>query len=428
MVLCRSPWPLSLQYVDVIIMKSNPCHSRFVATVLQWRCNSIKKLFLSFLCLMAIAPLALGQSITDDPYVENNEVSDYSTTHIMRVACSDEYTVFFIEYITSRYVQDGWIALASNTTLSAKNGGNSVRIMEWGIIPTNGNEHSQLDFDERYGVFSDRRYIIYMVFPAIKAGLDNVSIVEHVSNGFAWRGIHINNNKDRGSGLSSSQYGGGWYGKGSSSDGDFTPSGSGTCFALSSDGVLATCYHVVEQASKIRVRGVNGNFNKTYNVKVLMSDRSNDLAILKIDDPSFTSLGSVPYVISDKIADVGDDVFVLGYPLRAVMGDEIKLTNGIVSSRSGFQSDPTSYQLSVAVQPGNSGGPLFSADGSVLGVVNARLAVESASYAVKSPYLRSLIASCNEPVKQNSYSQISSLSLSEKVKKLRGYIYIVEIE
>ena len=41
------------------------------------------------------------------------------------------------------------------------------------------------------------------------------------------------------------------------------------------------------------------------------------------------------------------------------MGDEVKLTNGIVSSKTGFQGDVTSYQISAPVQPGNSGGPLL---------------------------------------------------------------------
>ncbi|MBQ0016663.1 MAG: trypsin-like peptidase domain-containing protein [Bacteroidales bacterium] len=191
---------------------------------------------------------------------------------------------------------------------------------------------------------------------------------------------------------------------------------------------MATCYHVVENASKLRVRGVNGDFSKTYSAKVVMSDRGNDLAIIKIDDPSFRSLPALPYSISSRQAEVGDNVFVVGYPLRAVMGDELKLTNGIVSSRTGFQGDATSYQLSATVQPGNSGGPLFNSTGSVVGVVNARLQVESATYAVKSPYLRTLIESMDTPPSLPQSSTIATLSLSEQVRKIRNYVYILEIQ
>ena len=143
-------------------------------------------------------------------------------------------------------------------------------------------------------------------------------------------------------------------------------SGSGSCFAISSSGLIATAYHVVENASVIQIRGINGDFDKTYKAKLLLADKNNDLAILKINDEKFTGLGNIPYTLSDKIADVGEDVFALGYPLRSVMGDDIKLTNGLISSKSGYQSDITSYQISVAVHPGNSGCPPFDSKGNII--------------------------------------------------------------
>ena len=64
-------------------------------------------------------------------------------------------------------------------------------------------------------------------------------------------------------------------------------------------------------------------------------------------------------------SEVGEEVFVLGYPLTATMGDEIKLTTGVISSKSGFQGDISQYQISAPVQPGNSGGPLFDSKGNI---------------------------------------------------------------
>ena len=122
--------------------------------------------------------------------------------------------------------------------------------------------------------------------------------------------------------------------------------GSGTGFGISSNGIIVTCYHVIDGAKSIKVRGVNSDFNKTYKPKVLVSDKNNDLALIQIDDYSFTSLGTIPFTIKTNLAGVGENIFVLGYPLRATMGDEIKLTNGIVSSKTGFQGDITSYQIS----------------------------------------------------------------------------------
>lgn len=139
--------------------------------------------------------------------------------------------------------------------------------------------------------------------------------------------------------------------------------GSGTGFGISSNGVIATNFHVIDGAKTIKVRGINSDFTKTYIAKVLVSDKNNDLALIQIEDNVNTTLGIMPYTIKRSLSGVGENIFVLGYPLRATMGDEIKLTNGIISSKTGFQGDITSYQISAPVQPGNSGGPLFDNQG-----------------------------------------------------------------
>ncbi|MCB0749394.1 MAG: trypsin-like peptidase domain-containing protein, partial [Ignavibacteriae bacterium] len=163
---------------------------------------------------------------------------------------------------------------------------------------------------------------------------------------------------------------------------------SGTGFAITSNGLIVTNNHVIDGAKTIKVRGVNGDFNRTYTAKLIITDKNNDLAIIKIDDYSFSSLGNVPYTIKTSSSGVGEDIFVLGYPLRASMGDEVKLTDGIISSKTGFQGDVTSYQISAPVQPGNSGGPLFNRKGQMIGIINAKhIGAENASYAVKSSYL-----------------------------------------
>ncbi|MBE0662084.1 MAG: serine protease [Bacteroidales bacterium] len=204
--------------------------------------------------------------------------------------------------------------------------------------------------------------------------------------------------------------------------------GSGTGWAISSDGYIVTNYHVTEGAKSIKVRGVNGNFSKSYSAKVVVEDKNNDLAIIKIEDMGFSSLGTIPYVISPKSSDVGSSIFVLGYPLRATMGDEVKLTNGIISSRSGFQGDVTSYQMTAPVQLGNSGGPLFDNNGNIIGVINAKHAgAENASYAIKSSYLLNLIDIIPSPPKLQTISTVSGKPLTEQVKILKKFTYIIEL-
>jgi S1-C subfamily serine protease len=206
-------------------------------------------------------------------------------------------------------------------------------------------------------------------------------------------------------------------------------SSSGTGFAISTDGIIATNHHVIEGATSIRVRGIKGNFSKSYNATILIDDKKNDLALIKIEDLNFTSLGSVPFLINKKNMDVGSSIFVLGYPLITTMGNEVKLTNGIISSSSGYQGDITSYQMSAPVQPGNSGGPVFDSKGNLVGIINAKyFGAENASYAIKSIYLLNLFESLSTYPKLQMSSTLINKALPEQVKLLKNFIYIIEVE
>jgi len=204
---------------------------------------------------------------------------------------------------------------------------------------------------------------------------------------------------------------------------------SGTGFALTSTGLITTNYHVVEGASKITVKGIHGNFAKSYSAKILTFDKNNDLAIIKIEEPSFSGLGTIPYTISNRNSEVGSSVFVLGYPLRASMGDEVKLTNGIISAKSGFQGDISRYQISVPIQPGNSGGAMYDSKGNIVGIVNAKLlGADNASYAIKTPYLVNLIETLPTVPKLQTVSLLANKSLTEQVKIIKKYTYIIEVQ
>lgn len=204
---------------------------------------------------------------------------------------------------------------------------------------------------------------------------------------------------------------------------------SGTGFGISSNGIIVTNYHVIDGANKIIVRGVNSDFNKTYNAKILVSDKNNDIAIIQIDDYGFSTIGTIPYTIKTSLGEVGENIFVLGYPLRSTMGDEIKLTNGIISSRTGFQGDVTSYQISAPVQPGNSGGPLFDKEGNLIGIINAKhTGAENASYGVKSSYLTGLIELLSSPPKLQTINLLKGKSLTQQVELAKKFVYIIETE
>ena len=199
---------------------------------------------------------------------------------------------------------------------------------------------------------------------------------------------------------------------------------SGTGFAIG-NGYIATNYHIVENAKTMNIRGIKGSFYNSYNAIVAAIDKNNDLAILKIDDSNFKGFGTIPYRIKTTTSDVGEDVFVLGYPLTTTMGEEIKLTTGVISSKTGFQGDVSMYQISAPVQPGNSGGPLFDGKGNIVGVVSAKhLDAENVGYAIKSSYLNNLVETLSG-VALPSNNTISTLSLSEKVKKIDDFVFLI---
>ena len=383
----------------------------------------MKKLFMLFIFLIPVSQSIIwGQVTTDNPYVENSFQSNRADCSILGVSIGDDYTLVVFEYITSRYLTEGWISLSSKTSLTARNASLSLRIKSWGVF-TNGEPETK-NFDERYAVKADRKYTFFMVFPEIPAGLENISIRENMgSDEFYWSGIHITNPTNSFSSNKTKT-----PSNSNPTERAFDISGSGTGFAISSNGLVVTSYHVVKDANRIQIRGVNGDFNKVFKARVLASDKTNDLAVLKIDDINFAVIQAIPYVLSDNIADVGEDIFVLGYPLRAFMGDEIKLTNGLISSKSGFQGDITSYQISAAVQPGSSGCPLFDKNGNIIGVVNARLFVESAAYAVKNTYLKTLLFSLDNPPLLPRTNMLSGKSLSDQVKEIKKFVYIIETE
>jgi hypothetical protein len=201
---------------------------------------------------------------------------------------------------------------------------------------------------------------------------------------------------------------------------------SGTGFLISNDGYIATCYHVIENSESIIIKGINGNTSRNYNAKVVLTDKSNDLAVLKIN----CSLNNeIPYSIKWKVSDVGEGVFTLGYPLKTTMGEEIKLTNGIISSKSGFRGDKSTYQISAPIQPGNSGGPLFDNKGFLIGITNAKhKGAENVNYAIKTNVLKNLIESSYLSINLTKNNLLSNYSLSEKVKKIKNNVLIIEVE
>lgn len=200
---------------------------------------------------------------------------------------------------------------------------------------------------------------------------------------------------------------------------------NGTGFLISNNGYIVTCHHVIEDAKIVNIRGINGDFEKIVRATVVAKDGKHDLAILKVD---CTLVRQVPFAVNWNALDVGQDVFTLGYPLKSELGEEIKLTNGIVSCSSGYQGNNSMYQVSAPIQPGNSGGPLFDKNGNIVGVMIAKYtAAENASYAVKTDYLKKLLDTLPEKIALNQSNSLDGKPLTEQVKIARNNVLMIEV-
>jgi len=202
---------------------------------------------------------------------------------------------------------------------------------------------------------------------------------------------------------------------------------TGSGILLSNNGYVATNYHVVEGAKEILVyKTVNGT-NISYNAEVVLKDITNDLAILKIE--SFKeNLNKVPYCLKISNIEVGENVFALGFPMIDLQGTELKVTNGIISSKSGFKNDMSTFQISVPIQPGNSGGPLFDSSGNLIGITSSKLTVgENVGYAIKGLFLQNLLDNISDLKLSNcnGSSLLSNKTLPEQINTLRAYVLII---
>ena len=172
-----------------------------------------------------------------------------------------------------------------------------------------------------------------------------------------------------------------------------TMASSGTGFAITDTGYIVTNAHVIAGARKTTIL----IHDQAVPAKVVVTDEQNDLAILKVE----VETHALPIGLTDVVG-LGDPIMVGGYPNPDIQGISIKLTRGVISGMKGIQDDIRHFQIDAAVQPGNSGGPLLNANGTVVGIVNARLndsAValatgtipQNVNYAIKVDYLVPLI-------------------------------------
>jgi S1-C subfamily serine protease len=167
----------------------------------------------------------------------------------------------------------------------------------------------------------------------------------------------------------------------------YDASGSGVLIDSSNRYVL-TNYHVVKDAQIISLKFYKQRQQAPEEIfgKVIKYDEFNDLAIVELDKS--VQLPSTPFYILNKQDSVARKIYAFGYPRISQLGSELKVTEGIISSLSGYLTDSRYYQISAAIAPGNSGGPMFSEKGLLLGInsegITDKKYAENVGYSIKS--------------------------------------------
>ncbi len=197
----------------------------------------------------------------------------------------------------------------------------------------------------------------------------------------------------------------------------------GTGFAISTKGYLVTNYHVIKGADSVYVQNSKGEFFKAISV---MEDISSDLAILKISDSTFKGQ-PLPYSIQPQKVQLGEEVFTLGFPR-----DEIVYGKGYISAQTGFNGDTVAYQVSIPVNPGNSGGPLINNKGEIIGIISGKqTTADGIAFAVKSAHLKRLLEEIpKEKLSRREWSNhnhLEALSRQDQISRLQDFVYMVKV-
>ncbi|HSY18637.1 MAG TPA: tetratricopeptide repeat-containing serine protease family protein [Candidatus Acidoferrales bacterium] len=205
------------------------------------------------------------------------------------------------------------------------------------------------------------------------------------------------------------------------------PKFTGTGFFITDDGYLISNYHVVKDAAKVGLLTGTGLIDAA----VVKVDAANDLVLLKA-----TGASKPLPITASRTMKLGGTVATVGFPDIGLQGFAPKLAKGEIASLSGSQDDPRYFQISVPVQPGNSGGALVDARGNVVGIVAAKLDAsvalaatgvlpENVNYAVKSSLLLSFLESVPDVAAKLKEPNTKEESFEDVVKSAQDAAVLV---
>jgi S1-C subfamily serine protease len=198
----------------------------------------------------------------------------------------------------------------------------------------------------------------------------------------------------------------------------------GTGFLVDPKGYLVTNAHVINGAKYVAVQNKAG---KELQVQIVHIDQKKDLAILKIIDTAYKAKAVLPYTIRRNTGEIAENIFTLGYPRN-----DIVYGQGYLAARTGFNGDTLTCQITVAANPGNSGGPIFNNKGEVIGVLSTRQrTAEGVVFAVQSKYILQAIEDLKKEEQANiklpTSSALKGFDRVQQVARISDFVYMVKV-
>lgn len=205
-----------------------------------------------------------------------------------------------------------------------------------------------------------------------------------------------------------------------------SPKSGGTGFLIDGKGYLVTSAHVVEGADSVYIQNTKGNY---YKASTLHLNKKTDIAVLKIVDDRYQSIKSLPYALQKNVAELGEEVFTLGFPRPT---PEMIYNRGYLSAQTGYHGDTTAYQLAISANPGNSGGPIFNHNGEVIGIlIGKQTTAEGVVFSSRTQNIFTALSEIRKDTTNEDRirpllpSSIKGLDRVQQIKKIEDCMFVV---